>query len=180
MLRFRYLVLGVVAATGLVACGASSSQPSVTTTTASQPSGGATPANSGGQAKSFPAPCSLLTTADVQPLFGAAAITATATTGPATGTAQCAFSLTVGSQGKSVSIKTRNSYANDPSYVFPSAPTKVAGIGDAAVVETTNTREGTITVKMGKNAIQITVDFYDQPVDNAFLTRPARDAVARA
>ena len=83
-MKIPMIALAGFAATGLVACGASSSQPSVTTTTASQPSGGATPANSGGPAKSLPAPCSLLTTADVQPLFGAAAITATPTTGPAT------------------------------------------------------------------------------------------------
>jgi hypothetical protein len=121
----------------------------------------------------------LLTTQDVVPLFDGGAVTAKPSTGPAPGTAQCSFNLTAGVQAKQVTIKTITDFANNPAYLFPSPSTTVPGIGDVAVVETTNTNEGRITVKLGGNAIQITVDFYDKPVDDTFVTQLARVAVGR-
>jgi hypothetical protein len=78
-----------------------------------------------------------------------------------------------------VNIETLADYASNPAYVFPSPSTTVPGIGDLAVVATTNTNESRITVKLGGNAIQITVDFYDKPIDDSFVTQLARVAVGR-
>jgi hypothetical protein len=115
----------------------------------------------------------------VASFFDGAAITAKPSTGPAAGTAGCDFNLAAGSQAKQVSIKTLADFASNPAYVFPSPSTTVPGIGDLAVIETTNTNEGRITVKLGGNAIQITVDFVDKPQDDSFLSQLARAAIGR-
>jgi hypothetical protein len=85
----------------------------------------------------------------------------------------------VGWQGLSVVIKTRADYANDPSYVFPQPGTNVPGIGDMAVITSPQRTAGEITVKPGADALDIYVDFYTKPVDNAFLATLARTAVER-
>jgi hypothetical protein len=178
MVKLRNLAGAAVAGAVLAAC-SSSSPPAATGPSTSTTS---TTSKGGGSPASLPAPCTLVTTADVTPVFGAAAVTATPSTGPAPGTAACSFSLTAGSQGRNVIVKTRNDYANDPSYVFPSGTHITgSGLGDFAVVETMNAqKESTITVKLGKNALEIMVNFYDQPVDNSSVTQLAKEAVARA
>jgi hypothetical protein len=85
----------------------------------------------------------------------------------------------VGSQGMNVSIKTRNDYAYDPRYAFPSEGKKVTDIGDLALISPAQQNSGDITVKLGKNAIQIHVDFYTKPVNEAFLIALAKAAIAR-
>ena len=81
-------------------------------------------------------------------------------------------------QGLQVSIETLNAYASNPAYIFPApSSTTIPGLGDLAVIETSNTNERRITVKLGTNAIQVTVDFYTKPVDDAFVTQLAKDAV---
>jgi hypothetical protein len=184
-MKCRYLWAGVLALTGLAACGPSSSRSSgsgaTTSTTASTGISSQSPTStlsSAASAKPLPAPCTLLTKADVAPLFGTTALNAIPSTGPVPGTAQCAFGLTVGSQGLSATVETRIDYANDPSYIFPQGAT-VAGIGDLAIISSAQQHAGDITVRLGKNAISIHVEFYTKPVDTAFLTKLAKDALAR-
>jgi hypothetical protein len=184
-MHHRCLLVGSLALLGLAASGTSgakSSGPSGATTTsaisnASTTSSAPAPAST----QALPAPCILLTRADVAPLFETAttALYARPSTGAASGTAQCAFGLSVGSQGMTVTIKTRTDYANDPSYIFPQQGTTVPGIGDLAVITSVQRSSGEITVRLGKDAIDIYVDFYTKPVDNGFLTTLARDAVGR-
>jgi hypothetical protein len=188
-MKRRYLFVGMLALAGLAACGSSSSNSSApgstTSTAASTATTGITSRSSSSTSpsavstKPLPAPCTLLTKADVAPLFGTTALYARPSTGPVPGTAQCAFGLSVGSQGLSVIVKTRTDYANDPSYIFPQDGTSVAGLGDLAIISTAQSHSGNATVRLGKNAIDIHVEFYTKPVDNAFLTQLARDAVAR-
>ena len=164
----------------LAACGSSSNKAasassSGNATNASASVAGATASNPA----ALPDPCTLLTTQDVAPLFEGGAVTAKPSTGPAPGTAQCSFNLTAGVQAKQVNIKTISNYASNPAYVFPSPSTTVPGIGDLTVIETTNTNERRISVKLGSNAIQITVDFYDKAPDDALVTQLARTAVGR-
>jgi hypothetical protein len=181
----RYLLVGSLALLGLAACGSSGAKSSdasgatTATTIGNASTTSSTPAPA--STRPLPAPCTLLTRADVAPLFETAttALYARATTGSVAGTAQCAFGLTVGSQGMTVYIKTRADYANDQSYVFPQQGTTVPGIGDLAVITSVRRSTGEITVRLGKDAIDIYVEFYTKPVDNAFLTTLARDAVAR-
>jgi hypothetical protein len=179
-MKRRYLRIGTLALMGLAACGSSStssSGPRPSTTNASEStSSTSAPAIS---TKSLPAPCTLLTKGDVAPLFGTAELDAVPSTGPVPGTAQCAFGLSVGSQGLSVSIKTRVDYANDPSYIFPQPGTTVAGIGDLAIITSGQQHAGEITVRLGRNALDIHVEFYTKAVDNPFLIQLAKDAVAR-
>ena len=78
-----------------------------------------------------------------------------------------------------MNIETLTNFADNPAYLFPSPSTTVPGIGELAVVEATNTNEHRITIKLGANAIQITVDFFDKPPDDAFVTQLARVAVGR-
>ena len=99
--------------------------------------------------------------------------------GSRAGVAQCTYNLSVGSQGLQVSIETLNAYASNPAYIFPAPSSTIPGLGDLAVIETSNTNERRITVKLGTNAIQVTVDFYTKPVDDAFVTQLAKDAVGR-
>jgi hypothetical protein len=121
----------------------------------------------------------LLTKTDVAPLFGTTDLSVTPSVEAANRTAQCSFSLRVGVQGLGVSVRTRTDYANDASYIFPQEGTRVAGIGDLALITTVQAHSADITVKLGGNAVSIHVEFYTRPIDNAFLTRLARDAVAR-
>jgi hypothetical protein len=179
-MRRQYLCVATLALMGLAACGSSTSSssnlgPTASTTISSPP----TSSTSHGtiSTKPLPAPCTLLTKSDVAPLFGTTSLDATPNSGPAP-TAQCAFGLSVGSQGLSVTIKTRTDYENDPSYIFPQQGTAIAGIGDLAIISSAEQNAGGITVGLAKNAIDIHVDFYTKPVDTAFLTRLAKDAVA--
>jgi hypothetical protein len=190
MIRVRSLVAVAAAVAILASCSSSSKASSSagspagtasttggsaasTAASASQPTTSNAPVSAAGP---LPAPCSLLTVADVAPLFGTTALDVKPATGPAPGTAVCSFTLKVGSQGKEVDVKTRNDYANDPSYVLPTASataTSVSGLGDGAIIETVNTGTRRITVKKGKNALEITVTFYTQPIDDAFVTHLA-------
>jgi hypothetical protein len=181
------LLLGSLALLGLAACGSSGAKSTtsaisgVTTTSAISSGSTTSSAPASASTQPLPAPCTLLTRADVAPLFETAttALYARPTAGPASGTGQCAFGLSVGSQGMTVTIKTRTDYANDPSYIFPQGGTTVPGIGDLAVITSVQRSSGEITVRLGKDAIDIYVEFYTKPVDNAFLTTLARDAVGR-
>ena len=57
----------------------------------------------------------------------------------------------------------------------------MSGIGDTAFVELhEGDKSGTITVKLGSNAIEIAVNGYDGAVDSATLQTLARAAVGRA
>lgn len=141
--------------------------------------GDVSPSTSATSARPLPAACTLLTKTDVAPLFGTTDLNATPSADSATGTALCFFSLRVGVQGLGVSIRTRTDYANDASYIFPREGTSVAGIGDLALITSAQAHSADITVKLGGNAIAIHVEFYTKPIDNAFLTLLARDAVAR-
>jgi hypothetical protein len=134
----------------------------------------------------LPPPCTLLTIADVEPLFGTTALDATPSTGPAQGVAECSFSLSVGVQAKAVDIKSRKDFPNDASYIFPDqGTTPVPGLGYPAVLQTTNNHgsntvnQSTLTVKLGTNALEIHVEWYTDPVNNAFLTQLAKAALAR-
>jgi DNA-binding NarL/FixJ family response regulator len=55
--------------------------------------------------------------------------------------------------------------------------TAVSGLGDGAIIDTVNTGTRRITVKEGKNALEVTVTFYTQPIDDAFVTHLATVAV---
>ncbi|MCU1427207.1 MAG: hypothetical protein JWL83_1207 [Actinomycetia bacterium] len=180
MAKAQYVVAGVIAAMSMVGCGSSSTKSSTSTSTASQPAATSTTASSAASSgQPLPAPCTLLTKDDVASLFGTTALDATPSQGPATGTAQCSFGLTVGSQGKTVSIRTRTDYANDPGFLFPQDGKKVPGIGDLAIITSPQLHSGRITVQLGKNVVEINVEFYDQPVSETFLTQLAKAAVAR-
>jgi hypothetical protein len=148
-------------------------------TTASTQSVSSKTADSASSGQPLPAPCTLLTKQDVSALFGTTALNATSSQGPQPGTAACSFSLSVGSQGLGVSVRTHDNYANDPSYVFPQTGKKIAGLGDLALISSAQAHSSYVTVKLGKNALVVYVDFYDKPVDDAFLTQLAKDAVAR-
>ncbi len=134
----------------------------------------------------LPAPCTLLTVADVEPLFGTTALQATPTTGPVRGVAACSFNLSVGVQAKTVSVRTHTDFPDDASYVFPSqGTTPVPGLGYPAVLQSTNNHgsntvnQSTLTVKLGTNALEIHVEWYTDPVNNAFLTQLTKAALAR-
>jgi hypothetical protein len=169
----------VIAAIALMAACGSSSNKSATTSSSTTASTASAATASAAKTAALPDPCTLLTTDDVAAFFDGEAITAKPSTGPAPGVAQCSFNLSVGAQAKQVNIETLTDFATNPAYVFPSPVTTVPGVGELAVIEASNTNEHRITVKLGANAIQITVDFYDKPVDDAFLTQLARLAVGR-
>jgi hypothetical protein len=194
MIKVRSIVAVAAGVAMLASCSSSSKasssvgSPASTASTAGAPASstaGSAPAPSISNAPvsaagPLPAPCSLLTVADVAPLFGTTALDVKPAPGPQPGTAVCSFTLKVGVQGKEVDVKTHNDYANDPSYVLPTASataTAVSGLGDGAIVDTVNTGTRRITVKEGKNALEITVTFYTQPVDDAFVTHLATVAV---
>ena len=168
--------LGVVALVGCGSSGSSKSSPPASVTPSSKPAAG------GDASAALPAPCTLLTKEDVAPFFGTTALNANDRPADSNGRAACLFSLTVGSQGKSVSVATLRDYANNPGYVFPDASRGkvVANLGDSAVLEHPQQKVGQITVKLGSNAIVVYVEFYTDPVDDALLTTLARAAVARA
>ena len=150
---------------------------------------GSTPATSAPASTktvALPAPCTLLTVANVEPLFGTTALQQTPTTGPVRGVAECSFNLSVGVQAKTVSIATHTDFPDDLSYVFPSqGTTPVPGLGYPAVLQTTDnhgsnsTNDSTLTVKLGTNALEIHVEWYTDPVDTGFVTQLAKAALAR-
>jgi hypothetical protein len=183
-MKYRYLVVGALAAVSLGACGSSSTNASGSISTSTTVSNGSTTASvttttAAASGRTLPAPCALLTKTDVAPLFGTTDLSVSSSVEAANGTAECSYSLRVGVQGLGVSVRTRTGYANDPSYVFPQEGTSVAGIGDLARITPVQAHSADITVKLGGNAISIHVEFYTKPIDNAFLTRLARDAVSR-
>jgi hypothetical protein len=134
----------------------------------------------------LPAPCTLLTVADVAPMFGTTALNTNPSTGPEKGVAQCSFNLTVGVQGKEVGIRTYTNFPDDDSYVFPSVgTTPVSGLGYPAVLSTTNnhgpnsSNNSTLTVKLGTNALEVHVEWYTNPVNIAFITKLTKTALSR-
>ena len=149
----------------------------VPTTTAAR-----SPASGGDASTALPAPCTLLTKEDVAPFFGTTALNANARLPDSSGRAACLFSLTVGSQGKGVSVATLRNDANNAGYVFPDASRGkvVSDLGDRAILEHPQQSAGQITVKLGSNAVVVYVDFYTDPIDDSFLTALAHAAVARA
>ena len=168
------------AATG----GPASTSPSASVSSGAPASPTSTPSSAGTVA--LPAPCTLLTIADVEPLFGTTALQTTPTNGPARGVAECSFNLSVGVQAKTVSVQTRANFPDDLSYVFPNqGTTQVPGLGYPAVLQSTNnhgsntTNQSTITVKLGTNALEVHVEWYTDPVNNAFLTQLTKAALAR-
>jgi hypothetical protein len=192
--RYRYATVVAIslAASVLAGCGgddssakqSSSSTLSSTSTTAATAGTATTSASattsttSTGSAAPLPDPCTLLTVPDVAPLFDTTELQSNS--GQAGGSARCIYSLKVGTQGLGVGIRTINDFANNAAYVFPSEKTTAApGLGDQAVIRTANTAERQISVKTGKNVIEITVDFYTKPVDDAFVTKLAKTALSR-
>jgi hypothetical protein len=163
----RYLVSGVLSAILLVGCGTSTVRASSATSTTSR----------GAQ---LPSPCSLLTTGEMRPLFGTTHIDVRLTEGPASGTAQCGYSRVAGNNVDLLSIWTRNDYARDSSYLFPIGGKVVAGIGDLAVLSPSESRTGTMTVKLGKDVLEIDVVSVTQPNDDPMLVHLAKDAVTRS
>jgi hypothetical protein len=134
----------------------------------------------------LPAPCTLLTIADVEPLFGTTALQSTPTTGPVRGVSGCTFTLSAGVQAKTVSVRTHTDFPDDPSYVFPSqGTTPVPGLGYPAVLQSTNNHasntvnQSTLTVKLGTNALEIHVEWYTDPVNNTFVTQLTKQALTR-
>ena len=97
------------------------------------------------------------------------------------GVTQCAYTAATGVAAKNLLVKARADYAKDPSYVFPSSSTgKVSGIGDNAFVELhQGDNSGTITIRLGTNAIEIAVNGYDRSVDSTTLQNLGRAAVGR-
>jgi hypothetical protein len=122
-----------------------------------------------------------VTKEDAQAALGIAVSDGVATPPNTFGVTACTYSPPTGVQAKNLSVRTRPEYAKDLSYVFPSAPTgKVSGIGDEAIVQLhEGDKSGTITVRLGKNAMEITVNGYDRAVDSAILQSLARAAVSR-
>ena len=123
--------LGLLALVGCGSSGSSTSSPSASATPSS------TPTSSGGASgPALPAPCTLLTKEEVAPFFGTAALNANARPPDSFGRAACLFSLTVGSQGKGVSVSTLHDYANNVSYVFPAASQGkvISNLGDRAIL----------------------------------------------
>jgi hypothetical protein len=182
------IVALAVAAAG---CGSSAKSPAVSagsgspasTSPSASVSATAPPAST--KTIALPAPCTLLTIADVEPLFGTTALQMTPTTGPVQGVAECSFNLSVGVQAKTVSVVTHTDFPHDLSYVFPSqGTTPVSGLGDPAVLQTNQGSNGasdsTLTVKLGTNALAIHVEWYTDPVNNAFVTQLTKTALARA
>ena len=97
--------------------------------------------------------------------------------------AQCLFNLRVGVQGKQIGVRTLTDFGNNPAYIFPNADvTTVPGLGYPAVLNTHvsgSVHQSTLTVKLGKNALEIHVEWYTDSVNNAFVTQLAKDALAR-
>jgi hypothetical protein len=160
--------------TTIAACGSSSPSARPAAHGSSSPAGGgASPVTT----KALPAPCTLLTTVEVEPLFGTTAVDSNASTSGAPGVSQCAFTLHSGVQAWDVIVYTRDDYADDPSYIYPDqGTTSVPGLGYPAVVQT-NGSVARITVQLGKNALQIDADFYTHPVDTTFVIQLAKDAL---
>jgi hypothetical protein len=128
----------------------------------------------------LPAPCTLLTPSEMLPLFGTKHVDIQATRGPAPGTAQCGYTRIVHSGMDLLRVWTRNDYASDLSYVFPSYGRMVPGIGDVAVLTPTQQHAGTMTIMLGNNVIEMDVNSISQRNDDALLIHLAKDAVRRA
>ena len=196
--RISYGAAIVAFAAVAAGCGSSSKSPagaagtggpantSPSASVSAAPTGSATSAPASTKTIALPASCTLLTIADVEPLFGTTALQRIPATGPDRGVAECSFSLSVGVQAKAVSVRTRTDYPDDLSYIFPSQETTaVPGLGYPAVLQGTNhhrsntVNQSTLTVKLGTNAVEIHVEWYTDPVNNAFLTQLAKTALAR-
>lgn len=196
--RFKYGAAIAALAAAAAGCGSStkgpagaaasggpvSSSPSTSSSASSTAPATSPPAST--RTVALPPPCTLLTIANVEPLFGTTALDTTPSTGPAQGVAECSFSLSVGVQAKAVTVKTRMDFPNDASYIFPSqGTTPVPGLGYPAVLQSTNnhgsntTNQSTLTVQLGTNALEIDVDWYTDPVNNAFLIQLTKAALAR-
>ncbi len=134
-----------------------------------------------GITKTLPPPCSLLTKDEVQPIFGTTVLDAVQSTPGQPGVSQCSFSLTVGIQGKNVTVRTHTDYAHDPSYIFPPPSTKsVSGLPDPAYISVDLAQKvGAISVKLGRSVMEIQVNGYDQPVTKDQLIQFAKDALGR-
>ncbi len=173
-----------------VVSGTGSAGGSAAASAGSAPGGSASPKapspTAGVRTVALPAPCTLLTPADAAPLFGTTELSMGAVPRTAAGVAQCSFNLKVGIQAKQVSIVTRQDFANDQSYIFPKdGTTPVNGLGYPAVVRSTDNHSSSsanrssLTMKLGKNVLEIDVEWYTDPVNNAFLTTLAKAALAR-
>jgi hypothetical protein len=169
-----------------VAAGAAAGRPSADAT-----SGGTTTSGSGATASlpsttatsgsaPLPAPCTLVTATDVASFFDNAETASSSQTSQLVGRTTCLYNLKVGVQGRQVGVATLNDFAkNNPNYGYPPPTSTIPGLGSSAVLATTNNKERRLTVKIGTNAIEITVDFYDKPIDDGFLAQLAKTAVSR-
>ncbi|HMG63550.1 MAG TPA: hypothetical protein VK599_11425 [Streptosporangiaceae bacterium] len=173
--RMGYTAAVALAVLSLSGCGSSTATTGTTTPTASP-----APATSSAEVDAaLPDPCTLLTVAEVEPLFGTTALDMTKATGPAPGVVACAFTLKVGVQGKVVTVRVHNDYGNDPSYVFPNQNiTAVPGLGHPAVLQSDND-SSVLTVQLGSNTLEMGVDFYTDPINNTFVSQLATDALGR-
>jgi hypothetical protein len=160
--------------------GKSSSATSSATSSNATATSGAPTTSAGGRAAALPAPCTLLTTDDVVPLLGTAVDTVPTTGSGAPGAAQCTYERKVGATALNIAVWTRDDFAKDPSFVFPSTGTRVNGLGDVAYYQSSQAAtRGQVWVRLGSNAIQVTVSLYDKPIDESFVEGLARKAVSR-
>ena len=181
------LIISIGLAVSIVSCGSSAS----TTTTTTTASGGATTSRSGATASvpstsaasssaPLPAPCTLVTATDVASFFDNAETASSSPTNQLVGRTTCLYNLKVGVQGRQIGVATLNDFAkNNPNYGYPPPTSTIPGLGSSAVLATTNNKERRLTVKVGANAVEITVDFYDKPIDDGFITQLAKTALGR-
>lgn len=182
---------GVVAAAVAVSgCGsstpkASTSHPAPSSAAASSPqssapTSAAASSDTVGVTKALPPPCTLLTAADVNAFFGGVPLDFTPTASGSPGQSECVIERKVGTTAKMISVTDRVNFGDDLSYVFPSQnTTAVTTLGYPAVLEHPSEGQSQITVKLGKNALAVSVDFYTSPVDDAVTIQLTKAALAR-
>ena len=182
-MRATGLVVSMGLAVAVVGCGSNTTTTPATvgaSTTGSGPATGSPSTDAHITSAPLPDPCSLVTATDVGSFFDNAETASSSTTNPSRGRSTCLYNLRTGSQGRQVGVSALNDFdKNNPSYGYPPPTLTISGLGDSAVLATTNKTVRQVTVKVGTNAIEISVDFYDKPVDDAFVTRLAKTAVSR-
>lgn len=158
----------------------------VSTTSSAQPSSPrsagstAAPSPSGGVTKALPSPCALLTAGDVAAFFGNVPLDFLAQKSGAPGQSECVIERKVGTTAKMISLVDHVNFDNDQSYIFPNQnTTAVTSLGYPAVLEHPSMGESMVTVKLGKNALAVSVDFYTSPVNDALVIQLTKTALSR-
>jgi hypothetical protein len=144
------------------------------------PSSAPASSDTGGATKALPPPCTLLTATDVNAFFGGVPLDFMAVASVSPGQSECVIERKVGTTARMISVTDRVNFGDDASYVFPNLnTTAVTTLGYPAVLEHPSEGESRITVKLGKNALAISVDFYTDPVNDALATQLTKAALAR-